>query len=635
VLPPGNEIFGLTIQSYKDFIQQYLCQSATFFPRILLYTKELSMSAGVLKQSVRNFFIFTLILLLSPAMLHELSAGETKYKVKAEFDIKVSMRDGVLLSTDVYRPDTAGTFPVILMRTPYNNFDPETGYYFASRGYAVVFQDVRGKCDSDGSFHPFVNEARDGYDTQTWCGTQPWSNGKVGTMGGSYVGATQWLPASLANPHLVCMFPYVAASDFYRHWVYDGGAFTLSVNTMWGSLSISARVGQEMSAQPLDWDALLKTLPVGDIPYVLGRKVPWWDEWLAHPTYDNFWKSLSIAERHEQIKVPVCNVGGWYDIFLKGTLENFEGMRERGGTETARKGQRLIVGPWFHTSSSTTKMGQVEFGPEAGLDLQDLQLKWFDYWLKGEQNGMEKEAQVKLFMMGENRWREFDSWPPQGAETQEFYFHSRKGANSLAGDGSLDTKLPQKKERVDAYRYDPADPTPTTGGNACCRENIVPQGPYDQRPVERRDDVLVYTSEPLGEPLTVAGPVEVKLWAASSAVNTDFTAKLVDVHPNGRAINITSGILRAPFRNGYESWNELEPGKPYEFTITLRPTANVFLAGHCIRVEISSSDFPRFDRNLNTAGADISDKTEIVVADQQVFHDSKRPSRILLNVLNK
>ncbi|HUU28479.1 MAG TPA: CocE/NonD family hydrolase [archaeon] len=591
--------------------------------------------SNIFSPSHKGIFILAMLFLLSCVTAPELRAadGQKTYRVRAEFDIKVQMRDGTLLSTDVYRPDTAGAFPVLLERTPYNNFDPRTGYFFAERGYAVVLQDVRGKHDSDGSFYPVANEAADGYDTQTWCGTRSWSNGRVGTMGGSYVGATQWFPATLANDHLVCMFPTVAASDLYGHWVYDGGAFALSCNTMWGVLSVSARVGQEMSAQPLDWDQLFRTLPLGDIPHLLGRSVPWFTDWLSHPTEDDYWKKLSVSRRYEQIKVPAFNLGGWYDIFIKGTVRNFAGVRERGGSEKARRGSRLVVGPWFHTSPSNTKMGQVEFGPQAALDERALQLRWFDYWLKDEQNGVDQEAPVKLFLMGVNRWQDFYAWPPEGVQAKEYYFHSRQGANSLYGDGALDTVKPVKKERVDTYRYDPADPVPTSGGNACCRELIVPQGPYDQRPVERRSDVLVYTSEPVEEPLAVVGPLEVKLWAASSAVNTDFTAKLVDVDPAGKAINISSGILRAPFKDGFERWNELIPGKPYELTITLRPTANVFLAGHRIRVEISSSDFPRFDRNLNTTGASSLDKTGMSVADQQVFHDPARPSHIILPVL--
>ncbi|HUU27647.1 MAG TPA: CocE/NonD family hydrolase [archaeon] len=585
---------------------------------------------GQKSRSLNLYLILSLFLVTAT----ELRAAEKLlFRVKAEFDIKVPMRDGTLLSTDVYRPDTSGAFPVLLMRTPYNNFDPGTGYYFAERGYTVVLQDVRGKYDSEGSFYPLSNEAADGYDTQTWCGTRAWSNGKVGTFGGSYVGATQWLPASLANEHLVCMFPTVAASNYYQHWMYDGGVFALSFNTMWGALSVSARVGQDMDAQPIDWPSCFRTLPVGDIPDVLGRNVPWFAEWLNHPLYDDYWKAWNVSEKYEKIKVPAFNLGGWYDVFIKGTLENFTGMRRRGATQSSREGARLVVGPWFHTSSSRTQLGQIDFGPQAGLDERELHLRWFDYWLKGEQNGLDKEAPVKLFFMGENIWHEFDSWPPAGTETREFYFHSQGQANSLAGNGTLDTSPPRKKEPPDSYSYDPADPVPSLGGNDCCRETINPQGPYDQRAIERRDDVLVYTSRPLSESLRVIGELELKLWAASSAVNTDFTAKLVDVHPDGRAFNISSGILRAPFKDGFDRWSELAPGKPYELTITLRPTANVFLAGHRIRVEISSSDFPRFARNLNTPGANISEKTGMAIARQQVFHDPRQLSRILLPVL--
>jgi len=561
------------------------------------------------------------------------AAEQALCRVKAEFDIKVPMADGVKLSTDIYRPDTTGRFPVILTRTPYNNFDPSTGYWYAERGYVVVQQDVRGKCDSDGQFYPLRGEARDGFDTQQWCAEQSWSNGKVGTFGGSYVGATQWLASVLANEHLVCMFPFVAASDYYRHWIYNGGAFALSFNTMWGALSISARVGQDMATEPVDWNELFKSLPVGQIPALLGRSVPWFADWLAHPTRDDYWKSISIADYYEKIKAPAYNVGGWYDIFLEGTLENFSGLRERGGSQQARQGSRLLVGPWFHTSSARTQLGQLEFGPGAAIDEQELQLGWFDYWLKGKDDELADQPPVKLFIMGENRYREFDSWPPKQAVEKPLYFHSRKGANSLAGDGTLDWTAPSGGERTEGFSYDPRNPVPTIGGNDCCRETIVTQGPYDQRPVERRDDVLVFSSRVLAERLTAVGPVTVKLWASSSAVNTDWTAKLVDVYPDGRAINITGGILRAPLRNGFDRWEELEPGKVYEFTIQLRPTANLFLPGHQVRVEISSSNFPRYDRNLNTTGADIAEKTEIASASQQVYHDRQRPSQIILSVL--
>ncbi len=576
------------------------------------------------------FAAFTFVLVVS---VENRSSYAAQYRVKARFDVKVPMRDGTLLSCNIFRPDTAGKFPVLLQRSPYGSYSPDVGYRYAKKGYVVVMQDVRGKNNSDGKFYPFVNEIEDGYDTQQWCGTQSWSNGKVGTFGGSYVAATQWLPARLANEHLSCMFTVVAASDFYRHWIYSGGVFAHSFNTMWGALSVSARVGQSMDTQPLDWDAVFKTLPLENIPEALGRSVPWHGEWLNHPLYDDYWRELSFTHTYDKIPVPVFHVGGWYDIFIEGTLENFTGMQALGATEKARSGQRLIVGPWFHGSTGSRKSGQVDFGAEAELNIGQLQQRWFDYWLLGEDNGVAEEKPVKLFMMGENKWREFDSWPPAVAAPKEFFIHADQAANSFLGAGSLDRDAPAGSEHVDSYRYNPADPVPTLGGNDCCRETIVTEGPYDQRLLELRNDVLVYTSEPLEEALVVAGPVRMVLWAASSAVNTDFCAKLVDVDPTGKAINITFGILRAPMRNGLDKWEELEPGKPYEMTIELRPTANMFLPGHRVRLEVTSSNFPRFARNLNTAGKGYEGKEEMVIADQQVFHDKDHPSRLIMSVL--
>jgi len=586
--------------------------------------------SGKTLSHVLRMTILTLVILVGTAGQSDCWA---QYSVKAQFDVKVPMRDGTMLSCDIYRPDTTGKFPVLLQRTPYGNYGPEQGYRYASKGYVVVMQDVRGKNDSDGKFNPFVNEITDGYDSQQWCGTQSWSNGKVGTYGGSYVGATQWLPARMANEHLSCMFTVVAASDYYRHWIYSGGVFAHSFNTMWGALSVSARVGQNMAAEPLDWDAVFNTLPMKNIPEALGRNVPWFGDWLAHPLYDEYWQKLSITPTYDKISVPVFHIGGWYDIFLEGTLENFAGMTARGATEKARAGQRLIIGPWFHGSTGSRKSGQVDFGAEAELDSDGLQLRWFDHWLKGEDNGVADEKPVKLFVMGENRWREFETWPPATAREQEFFLHADIAANSLLGDGRLDNKAPVGGENVDSYRYDPSDPVPTLGGNDCCRETIVTEGPYDQRLLELRHDVLVYTSEPLESELVVTGAVKMVLWAASSAVNTDFCAKLVDVDPTGKAINITFGILRAPMRNGLDKWEELDPGKPYEMTIELRPTANTFLPGHRVRLEVTSSNFPRFARNLNTAGMMDRGKEEMIVADQQVFHDKKHPSRLILSVL--
>ncbi len=555
------------------------------------------------------------------------------FRVQAEFDIKVPMRDGVLLSTDVYRPDSAGKYPVLLLRTPYNNYDPTTGYFFAEQGYAVVLQDVRGKYDSDGTFYPYVNEGTDGLDTHTWCAAQPWSNGKIGTMGSSYVGATQVFPALLGSEHLACMVPAVAATDIYHHGRYEGGAFALTINTIWGALAATARTAQDVSAQPLVWPDLLNTLPVGDLPAKLGRRSKFYADWLAHPTYDDYWKSYSAAGKQSRIAVPALWVSGWYDIFLQTTIENFTAVRNGSVSESAREAQRLVIGPWTHALREASKVGDIDFGAASVPDMRQMELSWFNLRLKNDMAALDSTPAVRLFVMGENAWRTCNAWPPEGSHTLEFALNSQKGANSLYGDGTLDHDRTHAARGYDSFTYDPANPVPTLGGNNSGLELLWPSGPVDQRPIERRDDVLVYTGAPLSGPLTVIGPVTLRLWASSSAANTDFTAKLIDVYPDGRAINISSGILRAPLREGFETWKELEAGNAYEFVIAMTPTANTFLPGHKIRVHISSSDFPRFDRNLNTPGADISQKTEMKSAQQTVYHDKEHPSRILLSVI--
>jgi putative CocE/NonD family hydrolase len=559
---------------------------------------------------------------------------KTQFTVKTAFDVRIPVRDGITVSADIYRPDTAAKFPVLLERTPYDNYGPKGAYFYASRGYVVVLVDVRGKYDSEGKFSPLVNEANDGYDVQDWCAKQAWSNGKLGTMGGSYVGFTQWIAAPLAHPALTCMAPVVAPSNLYRYWFYPGGAFALSLNTMWGAVAIYGRTDQSMEKEPLDWDATFRILPLGKIPEKIGRSgATWYRDWLQHPQEDEYWKKISVAGQYDKIKVPALGIGGWYDIFIEGTLENFAGMRKSGATPEARGGQKLIIGPWFHGSTGQAgKIGEVDFGSQSGLDDDEVQLRWFDFWMKGVQNGIDKEPPLKLFLMGENKWYTFKDWPVENSAPRDFYLHSAKGANTLFGDGNLDSVKPSKKEKPDRFVYNPADPVPTLGGNDCCRPKIVLEGPYDQRGIERRDDVLIYTTAPLKKPVAAVGPVEVKLWAASSAENTDFTAKLVDVYPDGRAINICDGILRVPYREGFDKWVPLKPDEPAPMTIRLQPTANVFLPGHAIRVEISSSSFPRYDRNLNTAGNNLMEKKDFVTANQQVLHDEKHPSALVLTV---
>jgi hypothetical protein len=554
------------------------------------------------------------------------------------------MRDGVRLSTDVYLPEDPGPFPVILIRTPYNNnleAQVQDAVYFAQRGYAVAIQDVRGRFDSEGEWSPFVHEAQDGYDTQEWCGTQPWSTGKVGTSGASYVALTQWLPAPLRNPHLAAMAPRVGFSNLYHNWVYTGGAFQLGFNLRWGAIQMHTRTNQvqylwmppEQHLSTLFWH-----LPLITSDENAGRRCEFYREWMRHPAYDSYWEKLGNIERdYDQIDVPAYGVGGWYDVFLQSTLNNFMGVRARGYSDRARRGQKVLVGPWIHdlgARGTCSRTGDVDFGPAALVNLREEELRWFDDWLRGIDTGITREPAVRVFVMGANRWRTADEWPIPGTRYVEHYFHSGGRANSLFGDGRLDRRRPEA-EPPDRFGYDPRDPVPTLGGSTCCGEDItpVPMGPRDQRPAEWRPDVLCYTTPPLPADVEVTGPIKVVLWAASTASDTDFTAKVVDVSPTGFAMNVAQGIIRARFRESWEAPTLLEPGRIYRYEIDCWSSSNCFLPGHRIRVEIASSNFPQFDRNPNTGHAFALD-AELSPATQTVYHDAAHPSHIVLPVID-
>ncbi|MGQ9631733.1 MAG: CocE/NonD family hydrolase [bacterium] len=549
--------------------------------------------------------------------------------VRMLFDVKVPMRDGVRLSADIYFPRWEGPFPAILSRTPYDNTNlADAGVFFAQHGYAFIAQDVRGRFDSEGEFYPWVNEARDGYDTLEWVGGQPWCDGNVGMYGGSYVGMVQWLAASQGSSYLKTIVPEVIGSNPFESPHYTGGAFQLGVSSTW-SLATSGRTAQKIDLY--DWDRLFRTLPLRELDSAAGRNVPYLRDWIAHSTYDDYWKALSNQGRYQDVKVPVLHIGGWYDIFVKGTIDNFCGMRERGGSPTARENQKLIVGPWIHSASKLTYAGRVDYGTDSVLDLRAIELRWFDRWLKGIENGIMSEPPIKIFVMGKNIWRDEMEWPPSRARYTPYYFHSGGRANSLRGDGYISESQP-RAENADEFTYDPQSPVTTTGGCTCCNPDILPWGARDQREVESREDVLVYTSDPLREDLEVTGPVKVILYASTDVPDTDFTAKLVDVDTTGYAVNICDGIIRTRYRESWENPKLLEPGKIYKFEIDLWATSNVFLRGHRIRVEVSSSNFPRFDRNLNTGG-ELGTEDRWQVAHQRIYHDAERPSHILLPIV--
>lgn len=563
------------------------------------------------------------------------------YEVTIERNVSAKMRDGVTLRSDIYRPKADGKFPVLLQRTPYNKTNGiNFGVRAAARGFVVIFQDVRGRYSSEGEWYTFKHEPEDGYDTVEWAAALPYSNGKVGMFGGSYVGATQMLAAIAHPPHLAGICPVVTASNYHDGWTYQGGAFEQWFNQSWTSGlaqdTLDRRVGKNTNALQGMWKLPLTSYPLfnfSDSAAELSSTselAPYFLDWLAHPSYDDYWKRLSIEEHFADINVPALSVAAWYDIFQGGSLRNYSGIRARGG-EGARSGQRLLVVIGGHAGGGQ-KIGDVDFGPAAAqFDEDDLTLRWYEFLLQGVQNEFAKEKPVKIFVMGRNQWREEDDWPLARAQATKYFLHSAGAANSLRGSGSLSAVAP-RSEQPDHYVYDPSNPVPTVGGPLCCDSGHLAPGPRDQRAVENRDDVLVYSTPVFTQDTEVTGPVSLELFAKSSAVDTDFTAKLVDVAPDGFAQNLTEGILRARYRDSQEKATLMNPGQIYKLTIDLWSTSNVFLKGHTLRLEVSSSNFPRFDRNLNT-GETPGSARNYVSATNTIYHDADHPSVLVLPVV--
>jgi putative CocE/NonD family hydrolase len=560
-----------------------------------------------------------------------------------ERNVSMKTRDGVTLKADIYRPAGEGTFPVLLTRTPYNkDGQSPIGLKGAARGFMVIAQDTRGRYASEGDWYPFKYESNDGYDAVEWAAALPHSNGKVGMFSGSYVGATQMLAAIAHPPHLAGICPIVTASNYHENWTYQGGAFEQWFNESWTSGlaqdTLRRKIEAATNATMADEVLPLKQYPLFNTHLDPGSATetadlaPYFLDWLSHPLYDDYWKQWSIEENFQNIQVPALTIAAWYDIFQGGSLRNYIGLHAHAGNEEARKGQHLLVAIGGHSGSGQT-VGTVDFGPTAPFSENDVILDWYDYLFLGKQNEFANGKPVKIFVMGKNEWRYEDSWPLERARETRYLLQSEGKANGAAGSGSLSTAS-GGKQAPDTFVYDPADPVPTVGGPLCCDGNHLAPGPRDQKDVEARSDVLVYSTPPLEQDLEVTGPVTLDLFAKSSAVDTDFTAKLVDVWPNGMAQNLTEGILRARFRESTSEAKPIEPGKVYEFKIDLWSTSNVFLKGHRIRLEISSSNFPRFDRNLNT-GKDAATSTEFVKATNTVLHDSDHPSALLLPVIPK
>ncbi|MBM4187885.1 MAG: CocE/NonD family hydrolase [Gemmatimonadetes bacterium] len=538
--------------------------------------------------------------------------------VRLEYDVRVPMRDGATLSADITRPVGSARSPVILVRTPYDNgaaHHVAEGKRWAERGYAYVVQDVRGRGESDGTFYPLVTEGDDGYDTIEWLARQPWSNGRVGMMGGSYLGWVQMYAAVRKPPSLKALIPIVTPPDPDRNFPVQFGAYGPA--TLSWLAAVSGKTMQDISQH--DLRAVYSHLPLYQADRLLGRTLTAWRDWLDHPTRDAYWEAQSFQAALEGVDLPMLHISGWYDDVLVGTTENYAITR-------ARPNQRLLIGPWGH-QVNRRKLGSLDFGPTAVVNLDSLYHRWFDRWLKEVPNGAERDSPVRVFVMGENRWRDEAAWPLERTRYVRFYLRSRGKANSRFGDGRLDT-LPPGESPPDRYRSDPADPFPFVTDDAFSQIG----GPDDYREVERRHDVLVYSSAPLAAPMEVCGPLAVSLHAASTAKDVDFATKVLAVRPDGFALRLNDGVVRARFRHGRDKEILLEPGRVEHYQIDNWSTCITMGRGWRLRLEVASHAFPKFDRNLQTGGP-IGKEAHGMVAEQTVYHDAQRPSYLLVPVV--
>jgi len=577
-------------------------------------------------------------------------------RYSVDVDVPVSMRDGAKLATNIWRPEVGSPVPVLLVRNPYGKQDlvsytitSPNIFTLVEAGYAIAVQDARGTFASEGTFVPHVDDAADGRDTVAWLVDQDWCDGSVGSWGPSYLGFVQWQTASTGVRGLRALAPSVTSADLYRApWYSRGGALSLDTLLAWSTL-ISVNVLQrgletghgDIADLPLlvaalaDLTTLSSTTPVAEQP-LLARYLPWVvAQVIDHPERDQTWEPLSSIDRADSITAPALNIGGWYDLFYGETLRAYTEMRKRGGSTEAREGQRLVMGPWSHGKFSGLFEDR-SFGPAADVaaaGLTELQIAFFDRWLRGREDALDGYAPVRIFVMGLDQWRDEQDWPLPDTRFTNYYLDGDGPANTAAGAGVLTTTGPTA-DAADRYLYDPLRPVPSLGGTLMKIGQF--DGPADQRPVHGRDDVLCFAGAVLEEPVEVTGPVTVTLFVSSSAVDTDFTAKLVDVHPDGRAIILCDGIQRMRYRTSLSEPEMMTPGEVYEITVDLIATSNVFLPGHRILLEISSSNFPRYDRNSNTGGVIAREHaSDMITAVNRVHRGPEYPSRLVLPIIDR
>lgn len=610
--------------------------------------------------TIKNLMLIALLVLIPVRAYPETDAEIRKTHTM------IPMRDGIRLSTDIYWPaqdDAPDKLAAILIRTPYNKSERgsvEDAERFARNGFIVAVQDTRGHFGSEGLFGVMHGDAKDGYDTVDWLAGQDWSNGKIGTYGCSYRGAVQIHQAGLRNPHLAAMIPQAAPGGglgYAGHkprylGIRTGGAFVLA-STMQFILYAGSKIhyqppkGTPDELRPIlaqyfnpaptlpeaDLQSVLWSLPVIDMPVRAGAMAYTdWNDMLTRGYDDPWWSDSGYLTDKSRTDVPALSIGSWYDPNIEHTLYRFNLLRRNSVSESARKNQFVIISPTQHCNSEEatekTVVGERDLG-DARLGHFEIYQRWFEYWLLGKRNGITDIAPVQYYLMGRNEWKSSNQWPLESTRYEKYFLNSDGQANSRFGDGRLLLQMANENAASDEYIYDPATPVPSKAGPNGSLSGGPMAGPVDQRDLEMRHDILVYSTEPLDDDLEVTGPIKVVLYVSSSARDTDFTAKLLDVYPDGRALNITEGILRARYRDGYAKPVWMEPGLVYELAFELRPTSNAFLRGHQIRLEVSSSNFPRYDRNLNTGGRNY-DETEWEIANNKVYHSTKYPSHLVL-----
>jgi putative CocE/NonD family hydrolase len=572
--------------------------------------------------------------------------------VVVEENVSMRTRDGVTLIADVFRPDAPGRFPTLVMRTPYSrrskgelSQSTEVQYY-PKHGYVVVIQDVRGRGESAGDFYAFVNEGPDTYDTIEWAAALPWSNGNVGTIGQSYLASVQYPVAPLRPPSLKAMSPVAGATNHFHNSTFRRGVFEmrwrlayfLAMERVSYVRAGTYRENRERldsyavaPRSPLSFltDESYRHLPIKDWGERLAGVEPYVRDFLSHSNDGPFWQDNETQRMADEIETPTLYVSSWYDAFISDTLAMFTAVSERGRTDSARQQQRLLIGPWAHlrpySEPTTGGCGDIDFGPAASIELDEIQRRWFDHHLGDDDNGVDTDPPVRIFVMGVNTWRDEQEWPLARTRYTPLYLHS--AADARQGNGTLSFDVPAS-EPSDTFDFDPEHPVPTLGGT------IIGEGDgvRDQRSLAQRDDMLVYRGPVLDEPLEITGPVTMVLHISSSAPDTDFTATLIDEHPDGFARNLVDGIVRARFRDSLTEPTLMVPGQDYALPIDLWATSHVFLPGHRIRLHVSSSNFPRYDRNANS-GHTFGEDTELHIAHQTVHHDAARPSHVLLPVI--